>query len=100
MAGKISPQTSDALRHAIDSGETGEKTDWPDPAAAPLGTDAEAAGQPPDVAAVEAAAPRRTVPIRRTHFPASVLIYVGLAIGLLLIGLAVGIWAMGQGGAS
>jgi hypothetical protein len=41
------PPTSDQLRHAIDSGKTGEKVPFPDPAAAPLGTDAEAAGYPP-----------------------------------------------------
>lgn len=41
------PPTADSLRQAIDSGRTGEKTDWPDPAAAPLGTDDEAAGHPP-----------------------------------------------------
>lgn len=34
------------LRFDIDSGRTGEKVDWPDPAAAPLGTDDEAAGTP------------------------------------------------------
>lgn len=34
------------LRHAIDSGNTGEKVNYPDPAAAPLGTDEEAAGTP------------------------------------------------------
>ena len=39
--------TSDRLRHRIDSGETDEKVDFPDPAAAPLGTDAEAGGKPP-----------------------------------------------------
>lgn len=35
------------LRHAIDSGRTGEKVRAPDFAAAPLGTDDEAAGYPP-----------------------------------------------------
>lgn len=39
--------TVDRLRHDIDRGRTGEKVDFPDPAAAPLGTDAEAAGRPP-----------------------------------------------------
>jgi hypothetical protein len=37
----------DALRAAIDSGHTGDKVAVSDPAAAPLGTDAEAAGTPP-----------------------------------------------------
>ncbi|HYG88076.1 MAG TPA: hypothetical protein VD978_17645 [Azospirillum sp.] len=32
------------LRYDIDSGRTGDKIPFPDPAAAPLGTDAEAAG--------------------------------------------------------
>lgn len=41
--------TTDQLRSAIDSGRTGEKVNFPDPAAAPLGTDAEAAGEPPSV---------------------------------------------------
>lgn len=40
-------QTSDQLRHEIDSGQTRDKVAHPDPAAAPLGTDAEAAGAPP-----------------------------------------------------
>ncbi len=35
------------LRRAIDSGRTGDKVDFPDPAVAPLGTDDEAAGTPP-----------------------------------------------------
>lgn len=37
----------DQLRYKIDSGATGDKIDWPDPAAAPLGTDAEAGGTGP-----------------------------------------------------
>src|SRR5690606_41808304 len=32
------------VRHAIDSGLTGDKVAWPDPPAAPLGTDEEAGG--------------------------------------------------------
>lgn len=39
--------TTDQLRDRIDKGLTGEKVAMPDPAAAPLGTDAEAAGYPP-----------------------------------------------------
>jgi hypothetical protein len=34
----------DRLRNATDSGRTGDKVPFPDPAAAPLGTDAEAGG--------------------------------------------------------
>jgi len=36
----------DQLRAAINCGRTGEKAAYPDPAAAPLGTDEEAAGTP------------------------------------------------------
>jgi hypothetical protein len=41
------PPTADRLRDDIDSGLTGEKVRATDPAAAPLGTDAEAGGSPP-----------------------------------------------------
>lgn len=47
--------TISQLRYDIDSGRTGDKIDWPDPAAVPLGTDEEAAGTPPDAWAVETA---------------------------------------------
>ena len=43
----------DRLRHDIDSGKTGDKVDFPDPSAAPLGTDAEAGGQRTPAAAAE-----------------------------------------------
>lgn len=39
--------TVDQLRDSIDGGATGEKVAHPDPAAVPLGTDAEAGGSPP-----------------------------------------------------
>jgi hypothetical protein len=39
--------TTAQLRDDIDRGRTGDKVDFPDPAAAPLGTDEEAAGTPP-----------------------------------------------------
>jgi hypothetical protein len=42
----------DELRSKIDSGLTGDKMPWPDPAAAPLGTDDEAGGTPPTRAQV------------------------------------------------
>ncbi len=40
------------LRHAIDSGETGDKVPFPDIATSPLGTDAEAGGHPATTAEV------------------------------------------------
>ena len=47
MADKERAPTSDRIRKDIDRGRSGDKTDYPDPAAAPLGTDAEAGGNPP-----------------------------------------------------
>ncbi len=44
--------TADQLRAGIDRGQAGDKVPFPDPAAAPLGTDDEAAGQPPSPASV------------------------------------------------
>ncbi len=40
----------DQLRYAIDTGRTGDKVAFGDPAAAPLGTDEEAAGTAPSAA--------------------------------------------------
>lgn len=40
------PANPDRLRQRIDRGEGADKIDYPDPAAAPLGTDDEAAGHP------------------------------------------------------
>jgi hypothetical protein len=45
----------DQFRHAIDKGLTGDKVSFPDPAAAPLGTDDEAAGSPVTHAQLRAA---------------------------------------------
>lgn len=47
--------TSDRLRQDIDRGRGGDKVDNVDPAAAPLGTDDEAAGKPPTPAEIELA---------------------------------------------
>ena len=50
------PDNTSRLRDDIDSGRTGDKVPFPDPAASPLGTDDEAAGTPPSAAAVRQAA--------------------------------------------
>lgn len=49
------PATTARLRHEIDSGRTGDKVGNMDPAAAPLGTDDEAAGTPPSREAIRTA---------------------------------------------
>ena len=46
MARTPRPDNVDRFRKDIDRGEAGDKTDYPDPAAAPLGTDDEAGGHP------------------------------------------------------
>ncbi|KAA0678837.1 hypothetical protein [Roseomonas genomospecies 6] len=60
------PPNADAqrLRDAIDKGQTGDKIPAADPAAAPLGTDDEAAGTrpPPSTGAVDRAPPDARAP--------------------------------------
>lgn len=70
--------TVDRLRHEIDRGHTGEKVDFPDPAAAPLGTDTEAAGTTPgpDEVAMELAH-NKAVP-KRAKIP-GIVIYSAVA---------------------
>lgn len=48
-------KTTEQLRHDIDRGKAGDKIPFPDPAAAPLGTDEEAAGTPVPPDAIEQA---------------------------------------------
>ena len=79
--------TTDQLRHAIDRGATGEKVDFPDLAAVPLGTDDEAAGFTPtrrERRLVAATAPQVS-PARPRNWiiPLVVLLFVGVA-GLVL----------------
>ena len=59
--------TADALRHALDRGEGGDKVDFIDPAAAPLGTDDEAGGNPPTREQIIAAARQELGPPRSPH---------------------------------
>ena len=54
------PETVDRLRADIDSGTTGDKLPASDPAAAPLGTDAEAGGVPPGRPEIDLEAGSRT----------------------------------------
>ena len=67
-----SAPTSSTLRDRIDRGETGEKVKASDPAASPLGTDAEAGGAPPTGPEVQTAieietakAPERSFRVNR-----------------------------------
>ena len=71
--------TTDQLRHRIDSGSTGEKVDFPDPAAAPLGTDDEAAGNSPTL--LERAMEARAQPSAKSasHVHAVPIVLTGIA---------------------
>jgi hypothetical protein len=65
MAKRSDTATTEQLRHDIDSGRAGDKVRFRDPAAAPLGTDEEAAGTPIDpktIAEVRARENRRDAP--------------------------------------
>jgi hypothetical protein len=79
--------TTEQLRRDIDAGQTGEKIDFPDPAAAPLGTDDEASGNPPSAEQRRMAA--RTAPDHpQSRTSAGALIYPVLVL-LVVIGIAV-----------
>jgi hypothetical protein len=83
--------TVDQLRIDIDRGRTGEKVEGADPAAAPLGTDEEAAGTP--VAPAQIAQARRTELSMRSDPPklrfglGATWVHIGFS-AMLLIGLA------------
>jgi len=88
------PPTTDQLRRAIDSGATGDKVHFPDPAAAPLGTDDEAGGFSPTPARAETALSTEAKPsLRRAHAESgrSALwaVVVALLCAVLLIALAI-----------
>jgi hypothetical protein len=75
----VTERNVDQIRHDIDTGKTGEKVDFPDPAVAPLGTDAEAGGHPPQPSEIRVeleTAPRINNPRRGDP---GLLIYLSLA---------------------
>lgn len=61
--------TADALRQALDHGQGGDKVNFTDPAAAPLGTDDEAAGHPPTQEQIRMAAAAELGPLRPKAAP-------------------------------
>src|SRR5215470_8989461 len=93
----LNTSTISQLRDDIDAGRTGDKVDWPDPAAVPLGTDEEAAGTPPDPSAVETA---RRIEISR---PSKSIAHRDVGAAWLLIAFAVALglglvaWILWQG---
>ena len=81
--------TTDQLRNNIDSGASGEKVSFPDPAAAPLGTDAEASGNPPTEAERRLEANSQPI-VRETRPMNGPALYV--AIVAVLVALMVLVW--------
>lgn len=79
------PPTTDQIRSNIDSGRTGEKVDFPDPATAPLGTDAEAAGAPPTAAERKMDAIAGSWFTDNHRFPGLVLYAVFAGIAMILV---------------
>jgi hypothetical protein len=85
--------TADQIRRAIDSGRSGEKVDVADPAAAPLGTDAEAAGTPPSAGERRSTATTEVHPTRPEAGktanprggPGAIWVGVGLGVGAAVV---------------
>jgi hypothetical protein len=83
------PPTVEQLRADIDEGRTGEKVRYPDPAAAPLGSDDEAAGMSPTAEERRQEQQSRRhgpPPVRRG--PGSLMLYVLLIVGIALVVIA------------
>jgi len=78
------------LKDDIDRGRTGDKVDWPDPSAAPGGTDDEACGSPAPNSAVEesrrAERARSSPPPKHNGLGATwILICFVISIGAILV---------------
>jgi hypothetical protein len=90
----MSPTTA-KLKHDINRGRAGDKVDAIDPAAAPLGTDEEAAGTPPSPAAIEQAHRNEIqsgpVSSERNDSDHAVAIYVGL-IAVVVGSVSLALW--------
>jgi hypothetical protein len=84
------PPTVDRIREDIDKGSTFEKVPYPDPAAAPMGTDDEAAGNTPSrmERTIEAEARHDPVPVERKR-QAPVALYALLIMVAVVMVIAV-----------
>jgi hypothetical protein len=89
--------TNEQLRNRIDRGLAGDKVAMPDPAAAPLGTDAEAAGASPtpQERALEIAATESNAGEPQIQRSGGIAIYLWLVIGVGALFLAIVTLAMG-----
>ena len=82
--------TTDQIRSDIDRGTTGEKIGFPDPAAAPLGTDAEAGGTPPTVeerrmAAASQPRVRRELPLNGPMIYLGIFVVIAALIFIIVL---------------
>ena len=84
--------STEQLRRDIDSGRTGDKVDWPDPAMASLGTDDEAAGTPPSRERVRLArrqelsrGPKVPINVAKLDAPTRLYFVFIVALGLVFI---------------
>jgi hypothetical protein len=84
--------STEQLRRDIDSGRTGDKVDWPDPAMAPLRTDDEAAGTPPSRERVRLArrqelsrGPKMQISVAKLDAPTRFYFVFIIALGLVFI---------------
>jgi len=83
------PKTVDRLRADIDRGLTGEKVPGSDPAAAPMGTDAEAGGAAPTRSEIDLEARSRPAPASPTPQRSRGWLWVAGVLVLLLLVVAV-----------
>ena len=91
------PPTVERFRDDIDQGRTGEKVDYPDPAAAPLGADEEAADSPvtPEQREIEARARAQNGPTpatRRQRGQELVVFYAFIICVIALVLLTIAYW--------
>ncbi len=85
-------RTTEQLRRRIDSGQLADKVDFPDPAAAPLGTDSEAGGDAPQ-AQMSPSLPAEVVRKSTTHWTSGPIIYISILMSMIAAALAL-LWQL------
>jgi hypothetical protein len=90
--------TSAELRHGIASGRSRDKISNIDPAAAPLGTDDEAAGHPPSQQELKTAAAQELVrdPVPSQRLEPWPIVVLLLAVALIAAGATIGVYVIPQ----
>jgi hypothetical protein len=89
------PSNADQLRAAIDSGASADKVAFPDPSAAPLGTDAEAAGAAPSAGDVSRAHAAEADAALRSHQGRALPLILGF-LGLVVISTVVTVFIFAE----